>query len=67
MNNNLYQPTTAYKAGKSEIKAIGGTKKSNECIRIANIRKDVENEFIRFAYKIGRSDKQREERKSKRK
>jgi hypothetical protein len=67
MHNNLHQQTPEYKTGnKNDCKKVGGLNKSARIINTHNQRAAVEEEFIRFALKIRRSDKQREERRNKR-
>lgn len=66
MTNNLYQQTPEYSTKKGEISRIGGLGKANRIIRSYAARKAVEDEFMSFAYKINRSEKQRSERAEKR-
>jgi hypothetical protein len=68
MQNNLYQSSPTYKRGeKRDAATIGGLNKTNRIIRANEQREAIEAQFMRISLKANRSDKQREERKSKRK
>ena len=70
MNNNLFTPKPLYSKQREYAKTrpikIGGTAKTNRTMKIRRQRENIEEEFMAFSYKIGRSDKQREERRGKR-
>ena len=53
-------------ASGGNITKVGGVSKTNRIIRNAQQLKSIEEQMMNFAYKIGRSENQREERRNKR-
>lgn len=68
MPNLLFQPGKIYTKHNSKyLLNVGGIKKTNKIINIQKMREEQEEKILNFAYKISRSEKQREMRRSKRK
>lgn len=62
----LTHETPTYSKGSNEPKQVRNVSATNRVIRISNALRCVESEFMSFAYKINRSENQREQRRAKR-
>lgn len=58
--------TPTYSKGSNEPKQVRNVSATNRVIRTANALRCVESELMSFAYKLGRSENQRETRRAKR-
>lgn len=69
MSNSLYQPEKQFASGlyKDNCKVIGGVSKGNKIVSDQKSFDNAESQMMNIAYKVGRSEAQREERKLKRK
>lgn len=63
----LIHENKTYSKGSNEPKQVRNVSATNKVIRTANALRCVESEMMSFAYKLGRSENQREERINKRK
>lgn len=49
-----------------DVSKVGGTTKTNNVIRRSEQLRSIEEQMLNFAYKLGRSENQRELRRAKR-
>lgn len=69
MSNSLFQSEKLFTVGlyKDNCKVIGGASKGNKIVSNQKSFDNAESQMMNIAYKVGRSEAQREERKSQRK
>lgn len=72
--NNFYQSSPHYPTnrktenilGSHQVKSIGGLSRAHRIILNGQQREQAEEKLMSFAYKLGRSESQRNERRAKR-
>lgn len=69
MNNSLFQPEKQFTSSlyKDNCKVMGGVSKGNKIVSNQKSFDNAESKMMNIAYKVGRSDAQRERRNSQRK